>query len=286
MGGAVSSVFGGGDSGPSAGELIAQQQAQQVGAIGPGGTALFGTGPGGGRVVRTRFGGPAQQLADILGPAAVGIAGQLGDPTALQQSFLRQRLAVLTPELERQEAQLRERLAQTGNPLATSGVESPGAAAALERFGRQRRQQEQALAEQAVTQGAQLPLQQLAQITALQPQLFQAPQVGAQTVDVTAAQAQEAAQRQAEQQQQSQLLGSLVGLGSAFALACWVAEELYGDDVKTWTIRDWVLRNDNAFTRLYRRHGETWARWVRSNRLARAVARFVWDRLYVRARRG
>lgn len=283
MGGAVSSVFGGSDA-PSSGELIAQQQAQQVGAIGPGGQAIFGTGPGGGRVVRTRFAGPAQQLADILGPAAVGFAQNLGDPTALQQSFLRQRLGVLTPELERQEAQLRERLAQSGNPLATSGVESPGAAAALERFGRQRRQQEQALAEQAITQGAQLPLQQLAQITALQPQLFQAPQVGAQTVDVAGAQAQAAQARAAEQQQQSQLLGSLVGLGTlAF---CWVAEELYGNTLKTWTIRDYLLPKDNLFTRAYRKYGETWARWCKKSKAVRAVCRVIWDAIYVRACNG
>ena len=283
MGGAVKSVFGGGDSGPSAGELIAQQQQAQVGRIGPGGQAVFGAGPGG-RVIRQTFAGPAAELAELLGPAAVGIAGQIADPRALQESFLRQRLDILTPELERQEAQLRERLAQTGNPLATAGVESPGAAAALERFGRQRRQQEQALAEQAITQGAQLPLQQLAQIIGLQPQLFRAPEVGEQPVNVAAAQAQAAQARAAEQQQQSQLLGSLVGLGTlAF---CWVAEELYGNTLKTWAIRDYLLPKDNVFTRAYRKHGEAWARWCRQSKVVRAVARLIWGAIYLRAKHG
>ena len=285
MGGAVSSVFGGGDSGPSAGELIAQQQAQQIGAIGPGGRAIFGQGPGG-RVLRTTLGPQAQQLADILGPAALNIAGNLADPTALQQAFVQERLDVLRPEFELEEARVRERLRQSGNPLATSGFESPGATAALDRLARQRTQLQQQLANQAVTQAANVPLQQLAQITGITP-IFTPPTVAAQGVDVLGAQQIEAQQRAAQQQQQSGLLSGLVGLGSTLALTCWVAEELYGaDSVRTWRIRIYLMQKHDVFTNLYRKYGRTWARWVKKYPLVRSVAKVIWDRLYRKAQNG
>jgi hypothetical protein len=85
-------------------------------------------------------------------------------------------------------------------------------------------------------------------------------------------------------------LGNLFGLfgggGSAAAtlpgfliggFPCWVAEELFGKhDLRTAHARLWASTHDNRFTRLYRKHGRKWARWVRKSRIFRTIAWPVW----------
>lgn len=68
--------------------------------------------------------------------------------------------------------------------------------------------------------------------------------------------------------------------------ACWVAVALWGEEhPKTRLARYWCQEHDNAFTRAYTRHGQTWAGWVRRYRVARWAALPIWTALaYLGAR--
>lgn len=72
--------------------------------------------------------------------------------------------------------------------------------------------------------------------------------------------------------------GKAVEIAGTAAMACWVAVALWGErDERTFLARSWCASHDNAFTRAYTRHGQTWARWVERSRLARAVAWPIWS---------
>ena len=292
MGGIAKSVFGG-DKGPNPAAL-AQQQAQlnRVSQFTPFGNVVFGGGRFNPSATVTQS-PEAQQLSKLLIPGAFNIAeqfsGQPFDRSSFEQSITDRLLGLLEPELGRQETDLRTRLAASGNPLATSGSESPGAAQALGRFGTQRQELELKAALEGVRLGGQeqqlqslLPLQQIQALQGIVPQLGRPPGVpGTPATDIIGP---TLAQQQLQQRQRSDLFGGLFGLGSAAIFgACWVAEELYGNTLKTWTIRDYVLRKQTLFTNLYRKYGQTWARWVRQSRIVRFVARLIWDAIYKKA---
>ena len=89
-----------------------------------------------------------------------------------------------------------------------------------------------------------------------------------------------------QQQAKGQQLGMLQGLFQsaatvgAGALACWVADALWGEGQElTLSARRWVLEHDNVFTRAYIRHGRTWAAWVRTHKAARYMAWPIWRTL-------
>lgn len=76
-----------------------------------------------------------------------------------------------------------------------------------------------------------------------------------------------------------QLLGSVGALGAAF---CWVAEELYGiDHPKTHAARRYCATHDNAFTRLYRKEGRSWASFLAANAWAKPLVKPIWDAMAV-----
>lgn len=294
IGRAVGGIFGGGDRGPDPGQLAQQQsQLNRISQFTPFGNVVFGGGQFNPRVDVSQS-PEAARLSQLLIPGAFNIAeqfsGQPFDRGRFERSVTDRALGLLEPELERQETSLRTRLAASGNPLATSGAESPGAGQALGRFGEQRRELELKAALEGVRLGGQeqqlqslLPLQQLQALQGIVPQLGRPPGVpGTPATDIIGPQL---AQNQRQQQQQSDLFGGLFGLGSAFL--CWVAEELYGEySIKTWRIRVWLIPKNNLFTRLYRTHGKTWARWVRKSRTVRFAARMIWDRIYKAAKYG
>lgn len=282
----------GGNQGPNPAAL-AQQQAQlnRINQFTPFGNVQFGGGQFDPNVTVTQS-PEAQKLSQLLIPGAFNIAeqfsGQPFDRGKFEESVTQRSLGLLEPELERQETALRTRLAASGNPLATSGAESPGAAQALERFGTQRRELELAAALEGVRLGGQeqqlqslLPLQQIQALQGIVPQLGRPPGIpGTPATDIITP---TLTREKFQQQQRSDLFGGLFKLGSAGILACWVAEELYGNTLKTWAIRDYVLRKQTLFTRLYRKYGRAWARWVRQSRTVRFVAHLIWDVIYKKA---
>lgn len=66
--------------------------------------------------------------------------------------------------------------------------------------------------------------------------------------------------------------------GTVGMAACWVAVALWGEaDPRTRLARLWCAENpSHPFVRLYRAHGQTWARWVKSSVVARALAWPLW----------
>ena len=59
---------------------------------------------------------------------------------------------------------------------------------------------------------------------------------------------------------------------------CWVAEVLYGiNDPRTHTARLWAAINTNWFTKLYRKNGESWAKWLVINKWAQPIVKPIWD---------
>lgn len=78
-------------------------------------------------------------------------------------------------------------------------------------------------------------------------------------------------------------IGQAVALSKIAATAgavCWVAVTLWGEGhAKTRLARHWCRTHDNAFTRAYVRHGQTWAGWVSRSRIARSVALPIWTLL-------
>ena len=59
---------------------------------------------------------------------------------------------------------------------------------------------------------------------------------------------------------------------------CWVAEVLYGiNDQRTHAARLWATTNDNWFTKLYKIHGETWAKWLTIHKWVQPVVKPIWD---------
>lgn len=62
------------------------------------------------------------------------------------------------------------------------------------------------------------------------------------------------------------------------ALACWVAEELYGkNDIRTHHARLYTMVHDNFFTRLYRRNGIKWAATLKKHSWLKKIVRPIWD---------
>lgn len=85
------------------------------------------------------------------------------------------------------------------------------------------------------------------------------------------------AKRAQNQALAGQITGAALGAAGA-AVGCWVAEELYGEhDERTHAARRWARENDNPFTRAYMKYGKSWAALVRNSRIARAIARPIWD---------
>ena len=62
-------------------------------------------------------------------------------------------------------------------------------------------------------------------------------------------------------------------------LVCWVAEALCGrDHYKTWNARAYVIQNEEHwFVKLYGKYGQTWAKVVSESKLAREIARPIWE---------
>lgn len=86
--------------------------------------------------------------------------------------------------------------------------------------------------------------------------------------------------------------GAFASASASSAMACWVAEELYGVDAeKTHTIRAYVKRHSNDATglgdwcRTYIEKGVEWAERIRKDVYARAEALPVWEYLYAEARK-
>lgn len=82
-------------------------------------------------------------------------------------------------------------------------------------------------------------------------------------------------------------ISSLLSLGGMLAGFCWVAEELYGPmSTKTYYLRSYLRTQYKAntllgfFTRLYSKHGRTWAKKIRHNKLYRVLAKFAFNRIY------
>lgn len=77
---------------------------------------------------------------------------------------------------------------------------------------------------------------------------------------------------------QSGWLNALMGiLGGGMGGMCWVAEVLFGVNSQlTADARLWANTHDNWFTRLYRRHGQTWAAWLTAHPWAKPVVKPVW----------
>lgn len=78
------------------------------------------------------------------------------------------------------------------------------------------------------------------------------------------------------------VIQGVLGVASAGAKACWVAEVLYGvDDPRTHRARAWVLSHpENAFVQAYQKHGKAWARWLERNSWARPFVQPVWDAMW------
>lgn len=80
--------------------------------------------------------------------------------------------------------------------------------------------------------------------------------------------------------------GKAMEIAGTAAMMCWVAVALWGEkDERTLNARLWCVTHDNAFTRAYQRHGQTWARWVERSLVARAVAWPIWTGLSLLGRR-
>lgn len=85
--------------------------------------------------------------------------------------------------------------------------------------------------------------------------------------------------------------GSIFGPITPPTFPCAVAIELYGEhDPRTILVRLWLVFHveqsllGGVLVSLYRRHGHTWAGWIRKSRLLRAVARKLFDGFAARAR--
>lgn len=64
----------------------------------------------------------------------------------------------------------------------------------------------------------------------------------------------------------------------AYLAFCWVAVVLYGDtDTRTHAARLWVARNNNWFTRLYRKRGARWAAYLERHPWQKPVWKLCWD---------
>jgi hypothetical protein len=64
------------------------------------------------------------------------------------------------------------------------------------------------------------------------------------------------------------------GMGAA-AMMCWVAREIYGPDCYKWRVfRHWLLTQaPKWFMRLYRRHGERFAGWIKNKPIIKSLIR-------------
>lgn len=96
---------------------------------------------------------------------------------------------------------------------------------------------------------------------------------------------------QARKQRNVQLLSGLLNAGSGVAsaalMACWVAEELYGEDsLKTHRIRGFMYNHFDKkgvfgeFAREYRDKGRQWASTIKENPELRRDARQLFDRIH------
>lgn len=95
-------------------------------------------------------------------------------------------------------------------------------------------------------------------------------------------------QDQAKRQRRANLIGgALQAAGSAAALLCWVAVELYGEgSKKTNTIRAFLYGNKdsspavNRFFNLYEKHGRQWAKQIRKDIPLRGKMNTLFDNIY------
>jgi hypothetical protein len=68
------------------------------------------------------------------------------------------------------------------------------------------------------------------------------------------------------------------GGGPATPAPCWVAEVLYGmDDQRTHSARLWAATNINWFTKLYRKEGKVWAKWLTIHKWAQPIVKPIWN---------
>lgn len=79
-------------------------------------------------------------------------------------------------------------------------------------------------------------------------------------------------------------IGGQIAQGAA---VCWVAIALWGEtDPRTRLARFWCAENpSHPFVLLYKRHGQTWARWVQASRIVRLLAWPLWRVLAVLGQR-
>lgn len=131
---------------------------------------------------------------------------------------------------------------------------------------------------QALFQGATSGLQNAATQASANADLASEQQAANRAAEL-AAQEQALFQRRKENREYvTNLTGQALEVASMAGMACWVAVALWGErSPRTRLARLWVNTHDNAFTRAYKRHGPTWARWVERSRLARAAAWLIWS---------
>lgn len=74
-----------------------------------------------------------------------------------------------------------------------------------------------------------------------------------------------------------------IGIISALAALCWVADVLYGEGSEPARLaRLYANAHDNWFLRLYRRRGRRWAAWLVAHPWAKPLVRPVWDYMVLR----
>lgn len=75
-----------------------------------------------------------------------------------------------------------------------------------------------------------------------------------------------------------QAIGTAVGTAGGLAIACWVAEELFGTNhIKTHLARLYASTTDTWFTRLYRKYGKSWAKWLSNHKWAKPIVKPIWE---------
>tara|TARA_B100000686_G_scaffold44472_1_gene47050 strand:- start:70 stop:1101 length:1032 start_codon:yes stop_codon:yes gene_type:complete len=91
------------------------------------------------------------------------------------------------------------------------------------------------------------------------------------------------AARTASAKNRGSIFGSAIGaigkVGSAIALGCWVAREVYGENNPKWLMfREWMFTDaPNWFYNLYLKHGEQFAQWLRKHPWLKPVIRKFMD---------
>lgn len=296
--------------------ILDSASVNQINEVGPFGSVAYSGDIGSSNRTRTTSLSPQiQKLVDTL--SGYGDAGPMstdfsGDAEKVERATYDRAMSLLNPDIERDQRRLETKLVNQGLPIGSEAyndemtrqsrsVNEARTRAAMDAVGAGR--QEQSRMFDINSKARAQPINELASIISgikgADPNFANPAQYQINPADVMGAtqMGYQGAMNTYNQKmgQRNSMLGGLAGLGSSYILAnapiaaaaCWVAEELYGkDDYRTFVIRSYVLSRMNEsgvfgmFCRLYRKHGRTWARWVKSHRVLRAVAKKFFDRLF------